>query len=193
MRITDYRIKKRGVMQDAAYESQTPNAERRTLNSKGFTLIEIVITIVLISILSGVAALIILQGVRSYSAEGSRSNMHYQARLAVERMAREIRLVRSQTAADITTMNPTLIRYTDISGKQMGFRLNAGNIERTQDNAATWETLATGVTALAFTYLRQDGVTGAAATNLWFVVIDVTDQQGTETLQMRTRVHPMNF
>jgi prepilin-type N-terminal cleavage/methylation domain-containing protein len=187
------------------WESGVPNAGCDTTDlqsannphSKGFTLVEIVITIVLIGIISGIAAMIILQGVRAYSDEQSRSEVHYQARLAMERMAREIRSMRWNTAlaqADITTMNPTDVRYTDIQGNQMGFRLNIGNLlERTQDNGATWQTLATGVTALNINYFRQDGVIPAAAATLWILEITMTDVQGMETLQMRTRVHPRNF
>jgi len=172
-----------------------PNAELRTPNAKGFTLVEIVITIVLIGILSGIAAMIILQGVKAYTDEQSRSDVHYQCRAAMERMARELRLIRWNTAlaqADITTMSPTVLRYTDIQGNQMGFQLNVGVIQRTQDNAATWQTLATGVTALNFNYLKQDGTPATAAT-LRLVEITMTDLQGSETLQMRTRVHPRNF
>jgi prepilin-type N-terminal cleavage/methylation domain-containing protein len=185
-----------GSLLVADCESINPKSGIRNLKSQGFTLVEIVITIVLIGILSGIAAMIILQGVRAYSDEQSRSDVHYQARLAVERMAREIRLIRWNTAlaqADITTMNPTVVRYTDIQGNQMGFRLNIGNLERSQDNGATWQTLATGVTALNFNYVQQDGATPAAAATLWFVEITMTDQQGSATLQMRTRVHPRNF
>lgn len=168
----------------------------KATKSSGFTLVEIVITIVLIGILSAIAAVIILQGVRAYSDERSRSDVHYQARLAIERMAREIRLMRWNTAtaqAAVTLMNPTDLRYTDIQGRQMGFRLSGNIVERTEDNAATWQTLATGAQALNFSYFQQDGVTPAAAATLWFVELSMTDLQGTESLQMRTRVHPRNF
>jgi prepilin-type N-terminal cleavage/methylation domain-containing protein len=176
--------------------SRFPTRQRwvQAPHSNGFTLIEIVITIVIVGIIAGIAAMIIAQGVRAYSDEQSRSDVHYQARLAVERMSREIKLIRSQTIADITWMNPTLFQYTDVQGNQMGFRLNAGNVERTQNNGVTWQTLATGgVITLNFSYLQQDGVTGAAAATLWYVDITMSDQQGTDTLQMRTRVHPRNF
>jgi prepilin-type N-terminal cleavage/methylation domain-containing protein len=165
----------------------------RTSNSKGFTLIEAIITIVIVGIISSIAALIILEAMKASSKEQNLSDAHYQARLAVERMAREIRTVRSQTVADIPMMNVANFQFTDIQGIQMGFRLNSGNVQRTQDNAATWQTLATGVTTLNFSYLQQDGVTPATATTLWFVVIDMTDTQGADSLPMRTRVHPMNF
>ena len=54
--------------------------------------------IVLVGILGTIAATIIMQGIRAYSDEQSRSDAHYQARFAMERMAREIREIRSNTA-----------------------------------------------------------------------------------------------
>jgi len=175
-------------------EKVNPKFSIRNSKSDGFTLFEIIIVIVIISIIGSIASMIILQGVNVYSVQDSRSNVYYQAKFAAERMAREIRLLRSQSDILNANMNPTSIIYTDVRGMQMGFRLNAGNIQRSQDNGTTWQTLATGVTALTFTYLQQDGITPTAvATTLWYIVIDVTDQQGTGTLEIRTRVHPMNF
>ena len=173
-----------------------PHSACCTSRSQGFTLIEIIVVIVIIGILATIAATIIMQGVSTYSVGESRSNALYQARFAVERMAREIRLIRSKTAADIPTMTGTTLLYNDINGLQMGFRLNAGNIERTQDNGATWQTLAINITGPGgniFTYLDNTGAATAAAASLWLVQIQVTATQGTESINMRTTVHPMNF
>ncbi len=157
-------------------------------NSRGFTLIEIVITIVLVGILSGIAAMIILQGVRAYSDEQSRSDVHYQARLGMERMAREIRLIRSATAADITAMTAINLQFTDITNAAVNYNYANPNIQR---NAIG---LATGITAFNFRYFQQDGATTTlAAANVWYVEIDLTATQGSESLQLRTRVHPRNF
>jgi prepilin-type N-terminal cleavage/methylation domain-containing protein len=177
----------------AGSNSKTPNSELPTPNSKGFTLVEIVITIVLIGILSGIAAMIILQGVRAYSDEQTRSDVHYQARLAVERMAREIRMTRSTT--DITTFTASDLRFTKVDGSISGFNWSNPTLNRW--NGAGNDVLASGVTAFSFSYYRNDGVTLAALpadlSLLWFIDISMTDTQGSETLQMRTRVHPRNF
>ena len=152
--------------------------------------------IVLVGILATIAATIIMQGIRAYSDEQLRSDAHYQARFAMERMAREIRLIRSSTAADIPAMTGTTLRYNDINGVQMGFRLNAGNIERTEDNGATWQTLAVNITGpggTIFTYLDNTGAVTAAPASLWLVQIQFTATQGTESIDMRTAVHPRNF
>jgi prepilin-type N-terminal cleavage/methylation domain-containing protein len=157
----------------------------------GFTLIEIIIVIVIVGVISTIAALIILEGAKAFSIEDRRSNVHYQARLAVERMAREIRLIRSRTGTDIPVMAANDLSYTDVSGNQMRYQLVGNAIQHSQN--ATVQPLATNVTALAFTYFQQDGTVALTAATLWYVVIDITAQQGAETLHVRTRVHPMNF
>jgi prepilin-type N-terminal cleavage/methylation domain-containing protein len=168
--------------------------KRRRPRMEGFTLVEIVITIVIVGIIAGVAAEIIMQGVRAYSSGQFRSNVRYQADLAAERMAREIRLIRSRTATDIPLWNATDLSFMDINNNQVRFQLNNGVIRRSQDGGATWQALATGVSALTLSYYRNDGVTAAtSAPEIWYIAIDVIDQQDAETLEVRTRVHPMNF
>jgi prepilin-type N-terminal cleavage/methylation domain-containing protein len=170
-----------------------PAPGRANRRSTGFTLVEVVVTIVIVAIIAGIAAATILQGVRAFSTEQSRSDAHYQAKLAVERMAREIRLLRSQTAADIPTMTATDIGFTDIQGSQVRFQLSGSTVRRSGDNGATWQTLASGITSLVFGYYQNDGVTVATAATLWYVVIDATSTEGAESLHIRTTVHPRNF
>ena len=174
-------------MRIAKYSMTTPN-------SNGFTLIELVMVIVLIGILSGFAAMIILQGIRSYSDEQSRVDVHYQARLAVERIAREARTIRS--CADITgPANPSAtLSFTDINGTLVTFSVNVvtGVLSRGAD------TLATGVTsATPFRFLKKNGTDQTTSCvspdDIWFIEIDMSSTQGTESLQIRTRVHPRNF
>ena len=187
-------------MQDAACTSSTPNSTLHTPHSKGFTLIEAIITIVIVGILSSIAALIILEGVKASAKEENLSGVHYQARIAMERMAREIRLIRTQTAGDIPTMAATDLIFCDVTGKAVEFQL-AGSVLNRRESATCsplawggWNTLASGgVNPLTFTYLDSTGAGGATAANLWFVDISLTDTQGSDSLPMRSRVHPMNF
>jgi prepilin-type N-terminal cleavage/methylation domain-containing protein len=171
-------------MQDAVIDG----SKYKTPNSQGFTLIEIVITIVLIGILSGIAAMIILQGVRAYSDEQTRSDVHYQARLAMERMAREARLIRS--CADIVgPANPSAtLSFTDISGNLVMFNVVGTTLSRGAD------VLANNITSgTPFRFLDNAGNQTTACPGIWFIEIAITDTQGSESLQMRTRVHPRNF
>jgi len=66
-------------------------------------------------------------------------------------------MIRSRTAADITTWNNVAIEYFDINGTQIGFQLSGGNLQR-RENGGVWQTLATGISTPAadfFTYLTQ--------------------------------------
>lgn len=202
MRIVGHIVRntKRIKMQDASCTSSTPNSTLHTPQSKGFTLIEAIITIVIVGIISSIAALIILEGVKASAKEQNLSGVHYQARIAMERMAREIRLIRSQTAGDIPTMAATDLIFCDVTGRAVEFQLAGLVLNRRESATCTpfawggWYTLTSGgVNPLTFTYLDSAGAGGATAANLWFVDINLTDTQGSDSLPMRSRVHPMNF
>ena len=178
-------------MRNAECGLTASNTERRAVNAKGFTLIEIIITIVIVSILAGIAGMIIIQGVKSYSDEEIRSDVHYQAKLGVERAAREARMVRS--CGDIVgPANPAAtLSFTDITGNLVTFAVAGNTLQR---NGVL---LANNVTsAQPFRFLDSSGnpTTSCAAPNdIWFVEIALSVQQGAESLDMRTRVHPRNF
>lgn len=171
-----------------ARELHVPHSALRIPNSKGFTLIEIVLTIVLVGILAGVAAVIIMQGARSYSTEQSRGEAHEQARFALDRMAREVRLIRS-CAAIIGPANPSnTLSFTDINGNAVVFSVAGVNLMRGPD------LLASGVTsAQPFRFLDSAGNETTACPGIWFIEINLTDTQRAESLTLRTRVHPRNF
>lgn len=166
--------------------------------ARGFTLIEVVLTIVLVGIVAGVAAVIIMQGTSAYSTGRSRLEAHEQARFALERMAREVRQIRSRAAApvdDILTMTPAGLEFIDLGGTQVGFRLSGSTLERREDGGP-WQVLATGITAPAgalFTYFDAAGAGGASQAALWSIGIELSATQGQESLTLRTVVHPRNF
>lgn len=109
-------------------------------NSKGFTIIELVITMVLIGIVAYIAADAMSTGFKAFFVTDNRKEALDQARLAMERMTREIRNTRG--SSDISTADATTFTFTDISGTTITFTLNAGNINRT---SGTTNTLATGI------------------------------------------------
>ena len=164
------------------------NDEQYGLSSSAFTLIELIITIVIIGVLSTIASIIILQGARTYSTEDMRSNVHYQTSLAVERIAREARVIRS--CADITApANPSsTLSFTDVNGNSVSFSYAGGNLSRGAN------LLASGITSVQpFTFLDVNGNQTTACPGIWTVVVDVIGQSSSETAEVRTRVHPMNF
>jgi len=187
------RNEKKDVMRDEACGNATPNSEIRTPSSKGFTLIEIVITIVLVSILAALAAVIILQGVRAYTSEDVRSDIHYQTRLAVERIARELRSMQSCSTLAVSSNPAATLSFTDINtGATATFTMLGTNLLRI---STTTDLLASNITSTQpFSLIATDGITRTIiCPGIWFIDISVTDAQGSQSLSMRTRVHPRNF
>jgi Tfp pilus assembly protein PilW len=156
----------------------------------GLTLVELVVTITLVGIIAGAAAMIIQQGMNAYLAGENRAGAQYQAGVAMERMARELRMIRSRN--DIVSMTASDLRFTVAGGAQAGFVWVSPNLSRW--NGAGNDLLATGITVFSFAYFQQDGVTAAASSStVWFIDVALTSQQGDEMQHLRTRVHPRSF
>lgn len=163
----------------------------------GFTLIELVLTLLILGIIAAVGSQFVLQGVRSYTTEQDRGDVHSQARLAVERVVREARAIRS--CSDIVgPANPSAtLSFTDSSGTAVAFGVAGTNLLRGAS------VLAQGVSSSQpFRFLDMNGAAStscplpgnpSAATDIWFVEIDLTCVQGGESLHIRSQVHPRNF
>ncbi len=60
----------------------------------GFTLIEVIMAIVLIGIVATVVAMTVYQGARAFGQAGARGDLTEEARLAIDRMSKELMFAR---------------------------------------------------------------------------------------------------
>jgi len=74
-------------------------------NSKGYTLIELVMVIVLLGIIAGVVAPFILKAMQAYTASKARAELVAKGRLAMERLAREVRVAVPNSLTVLDTGN----------------------------------------------------------------------------------------
>ena len=153
----------------------------------GFTLIEMVITIVVIGIIAGISAMLILQAMRGYSDQDVRADLTNQARLAMERMAREIREVRDCTATDIPTMAGGTISFVDNTGTAITYTTSGTDLTR------NGTALASSVSGLIFGYVMRSGAAAGSAAQVWNVDVTLTVSRSGETHTHRIRVHPRGF
>jgi hypothetical protein len=148
----------------------------------------LVITIVIVGVIAATTALLLLAGVREYVAQDARATITSQGRLGIERMAREIRLIRSRTAADIPIMTAATLSFVDISGNAVVYTSGAGSVTRNGVGLA-----AAGNVTLTFSYFQQNGTPAATAAQVWVIQLDLAFATGGETQNFRVRVHPRNF
>jgi prepilin-type N-terminal cleavage/methylation domain-containing protein len=101
---------------------------------KGYTLIELILVIVILGILSVLVGVPLLQGARGWKAVSTRKEATQFARLGMDRMARELRMTQrlannTPNIAEVTTA-PTCIRFTDVLGNLILYKLNGTSLDR---------------------------------------------------------------
>jgi prepilin-type N-terminal cleavage/methylation domain-containing protein len=160
-------------------------------HARGFTLIEVIITLVIAGVLATIGATLMSSGFRSYFLGRELAQDAAQGTLALERMTRDLRAVRS--AADLTTIGASTITFVDVDGNTIGYALSAGSVTRSQ-NGGTAQPLAANVSSLAFTYLQNDGQTTAASSaTVWYIVVAVTVTSQNVGTTFRGTVKPASF
>jgi len=126
----------------------------------GFTLTELVIVIVVISIAGLLLAGMFREAIGTYRFVDVQSDLLQQARYAEERVSRELRRVRdrqSVTTAAAQTFAfvdkdaiPIVVSWSGTKGADLIFTRNG-----------VAQTLAVGVDSLAFSYFKEDGTAAA--------------------------------
>jgi prepilin-type N-terminal cleavage/methylation domain-containing protein len=175
-------------------------------SNKGFTLVEIVMTIVLLGIISGIVFITIYQGGKSYGDIYSMNNLSSQDRIAMERLSREIRRVRctvsgnscTATASDITEMSTSSeFRFVNTIYEGRGFRYDSGSnaIYLRQGSGAgdPEDVLIGNVSAFSFDYLDSDDTTTATVSEVWSIVVNITLSTGGKSVDFKTRIHPRSY
>ncbi len=155
--------------------------------SRGFSLIEMISVIVTLGILSAIGGTMLESGFDSYFKGQAYTASDWQARIALTRMNRELRYVRSATSANLTISPNTEITFVDASGNSIRYFLSGTTLMRNT------QPLADGISALNFSYLQRDGKTIATAvTNAYYIVAGFTVIYGNTNNVVRTVVHMRN-
>ena len=166
----------------------------RTLESlsKGFTLIEIVIVIIILSIISAITIKFLVDGLRIYTMTVNQKTLFDEGKLTLERMCRDIRDARSITtpAAGGAGSTITVVRSNasaqDTADESITFRLNGNTLEKVKSTREY--AIASNVSI--FTVTR-----GQAATNDENqITIQLSLTSGSAgSVSLQTRTYPMNL
>lgn len=165
----------------------------------GFTLIELIITVLVLSIMATVGSVAIVNGVQAYYAvDGSLATLA-RLRYATERIVQELRDIEytdpvgtssgpyvltasfpstSSTSLTFTRQDATVVTI-DGSSSPLTIKYDAGSAY----------TLTDGLSSLTFNFYQSDGATGAISAALTaYVEINITLSDGASSYSQRTRV-----
>jgi len=152
--------------------------------SKGFTLIEIIIVIVILSIVSAITIKFLIDSLKIYTMTVNQKTLFDEGKLALERMCRDIRDARSITS--VTASSIVFVRTNataqDSAGESITFRWNGGTNPLEKVKAATGYPMASNVTSFAVTN----------ATNEIQLQLTLQLTSG-ENVTLQTRVWPKNL
>lgn len=177
------------------------NGPHRT-SARGFTLVEAVVSIVLIGILAMAVIPVITSGVKTYATTTTSINTLSKLRVATERMAREIREVRRDPvtpanyaiSTNISTGTSTSLAFTKSDTNQVSINGSGPplvTLGYTLPGAVS-STLTDQVSSLTFRYYQADGSTPAtgvtAVSTVAFVEITLILIEDGALLTQSTRV-----
>ena len=153
----------------------------------GFSLVELVVVIVLTGILAAVGSQMLSKTLSAFVHGKDVTKGDWQARVALERLTRDLRMVRAP--ANLTIVPATAITFSDTDGNNVNYSLSSNTLMRNT------QVLADNVSSLGFTYLRSDGNTVEAATPslVYYITVSLTVSRSTANTNLRATVHPRDF
>jgi len=155
---------------------------------QGFTLIEMVITIVVLSIASAVGLQFLVHGARIYTISVNQKTLFEEGKLALERMCRDIRDAKVITSpalggsGNLISMTRTNGTVQDSMNETIAFQLNGSTLEKVKTTPAVTSAMAGNVSA--FTVTR-------GADNEIALVLTLSLSSG-ENVTLQTKVYPRN-
>ena len=153
---------------------------------RGFTLIEIIVVIVILSIVSAITIKFLVDSMKIYTMTVNQKTLFDEGKLALERMCRDIRDARSITGT--TASSVTFVRddatAQDIAGETIIFQRNAAanTLEKVKASPVATSTMASNVTTF----------TVANATNEIQLTSTLSLTSG-ENVTLQTKVYPKNL
>jgi prepilin-type N-terminal cleavage/methylation domain-containing protein len=169
------------------------------LRQLGFSLIELIVVIVVLGIVASMGAVVVRNGLLGYLRGREVTSTDWQARLALERITRELRDISpsfggvnniAAGACDSSTFTFTTIYPTVYATPAIGYTLNANTLMR---NGVP---LASNVTGLIFHCLQNDGQTSTVTpTQVYYVTVSMTiaTTNTSANVSYRSTVKPRNF
>jgi len=161
---------------------------------RGFTFVETLLTVVIISVIASIVAKILLVGLDSYALIVNRHDALQTARLAMERMVDEIVMFES---SDIYGIYNTRLNFNDVYDDSTNFRKTNATMggQSVPCIYRKGDFLAGNVTLLDFDYYRDNGSATTLPSRVRRINVDFTVQAGAGagTVHVRTDVFPRAF
>jgi prepilin-type N-terminal cleavage/methylation domain-containing protein len=144
----------------------------------GFTLIELVLVIVIMGVISIVVGKILFHSFQTFVTSQNISDVDWNGQLTMANFSNDVHTIRS--ASDIATIAANTFSFVDTTGTTVTYQLSGSTLTR------SGQTLATGVTSIAFAYYDKDYSVTATAANVRYVTFTASFVQNNLALAFTT-------
>lgn len=134
--------------------------------SKGFTLIELVMVLVIVSVISVVLGKALYQAFQTFITAQNAQEVDWNGLIALQRINNDIHTIRS--SASITTIGSNNFVFTDVNGNSVQYQLSGTNLMRNT------QVLAAGIQSLSFTYSNASGSATTTPSAVRYVTTTIT-------------------
>lgn len=161
-------------------------------NKKGFSLIEYIMVVVIMGVLIAIGAPLVFEAADAWLVQSKRKDMSESAKIAMDRITREIRRIQSKTS--VTSASSSSFRFTDIDGRDITFDTSSSTLRRAENSAVN--TLADNVNSFSLTYYDANGAAIAVPsvspgqTNIKRIEINLIFSYGGTQLNFQSQVSP---
>ena len=157
----------------------------------GFSLVELIVVIVVLGIFASMGAVVVRDGMLGYLRGREITSADWQGRLALERIARELRDVAPSVVANniaATSCGSSTFAFSDINAAQISYTLSTTTLLR------NGQPLADNVTGLRFYCLQSDGQTYSTIPSaVYYVTVSMVVATTNTSATYRATVKPRSF
>lgn len=162
------------------------------LRQFGFTLVELIVVIVVLGIVASMGAVVVRDGLLGYLRGREITSADWQARLALERIARELRDVAPSSAGvgniAAASCGSTGFAFSDVNAAPISYTQSANMLLR------NGQPLADSVSGLRFYCLQSDGQTYTTTpAAVYYVTVSMVIATTNASATYRTTVKPRSF
>ena len=164
----------------------------------GVTLVELITVMIVVGVIASMAASMLGKSIQSYLIGSEAAENAAQAELALERLTRDLRSIRSASSEDLTPAATQISFVEQSSGNTIGYNLSGTTIYRTVTPSGVPIALADNISALAFDYLTADGRAvltspSAAVSLIYYINVRFTVSSSNISIGFGTTVKPQAF
>lgn len=161
------------------------------LRQLGFSLVELIVVIVVLGIVASMGAIVVRDGMLGYLRGREITSADWQGRLALERIARELRDVAPSSGGTINITNASCgssaFTYSDINAAPISYTQSATTLLR------NGQPLADNVTGLRFYCLQSDVQVTTTPAAVYYITVSMVVSTANTSATYRSTVKPRNF